>query len=180
MKTLRIAIVFLALAWFFFFFQIHRWAPQLPETVATHFDAAGRPNGWMPHAQHVRFLLSLGAGLPLFIIALFYSLRFSPASLINIPNREFWLAPERRAQTDLKMLRHGIFLAAMLVSLFACVHLIIVAANLALRPGVSPADALEIQTRFVAPATKIVAAFFIAAVIAWAATLLLLFRKPRR
>jgi uncharacterized membrane protein len=32
------------------------WAyPQLPELVATHFDGAGRPNGWMRRDSSVAF-----------------------------------------------------------------------------------------------------------------------------
>jgi uncharacterized membrane protein len=72
-------------------------ASQMPDRVATHYDGAGNPNGWMTRGGMVGFQLLMLAitaaafvGLPLLLG------RLSP-KLINIPNREYWLSPERRA-----------------------------------------------------------------------------------
>jgi len=73
--------------------------PRLPEQVAHHFGASGQPDAL---GSKTRFLVVyivtvvvtavtfLGSGLALPKI---------PNSLINLPNKEYWLAPERRQQT---------------------------------------------------------------------------------
>lgn len=70
---------------------------QMPAVVATHYDVAGHPNGWMTRAGMIGFQLAILAvtagaflGLPVLLG------RLSP-NLINIPHREYWLSPERRA-----------------------------------------------------------------------------------
>ena len=72
--------------------------PQLPETVASHFNASGVPNGWMSKGAFLAIMgfatvLSVGstAGAALLLPHLQDS--------INISNKEYWLAPDRRDQT---------------------------------------------------------------------------------
>jgi hypothetical protein len=71
----------------------------LPEVVASHFDAAGHANGWMPRAWFVRFYV----GLVFFLTGMFLvtGLAMSGAdpARINLPNKDHWLAPERRQET---------------------------------------------------------------------------------
>jgi len=70
---------------------------QMPDTVATHFDAAGHPNGGMTRAGMVGFqLMMLGITAAAFLGLPVLLGRLSP-TLVNIPNKEYWLAPERRA-----------------------------------------------------------------------------------
>jgi uncharacterized membrane protein len=77
--------------------QTARHHATLPEQVATHFDIRGEPDAWMSRNAHAAFQ----AGLALFIAAVFAGLaRFIdrlPARFINVPHREYWFAPERRA-----------------------------------------------------------------------------------
>lgn len=79
--------------------QIAWYYPQLPETVASHFDGQGRPNGWMSKDG---FMLLYAAMLAL-QVAIFGGalklLRRLPDRLFNLPHRDYWLAPERREQT---------------------------------------------------------------------------------
>lgn len=72
---------------------------RLPERVASHFNATGVANGWMSRdgqtAAHI--------GVVLFMAAMFEGLtwlnsRLSP-QFINLPQRDYWFAPERRAAT---------------------------------------------------------------------------------
>ncbi len=79
--------------------QLAYYYPQLPPVVASHFNASGAPNAWQSKALFV--------GLFCFIYALFATLYFAlphllismPATLVNIPNRTYWLAPQRREHT---------------------------------------------------------------------------------
>jgi len=73
--------------------------PLLPERMASHFASDGTPNGWQPKGV---FLLLMGmvAGVTAIIGFLAPGLIAGrPASQINLPNKEYWLAPERRAST---------------------------------------------------------------------------------
>jgi len=79
--------------------QARKFAAVLPAVVATHFGASGAPNGWQSRSAFFTTEIALLAvsllvafGLPRLIGAL-------PISMINVPNKEFWLAPERREQT---------------------------------------------------------------------------------
>ena len=66
--------------------------------VASHFDSAGQANAWMDRSTYLIFSIAVGIGLPVFIIGGGYVLRFLPDKygMLNIPHRDYWLAPERR------------------------------------------------------------------------------------
>lgn len=80
-------------------FQMQLYLPLLPDPVATHFDFAGTPNGWMTKKQFAYFY---GGFLP-FITGLFaligLLIRKMPDKMINIPHKAYWLAPERHEKT---------------------------------------------------------------------------------
>ena len=72
---------------------------MLPEKVASHFGASGMPNSWMPRTGN--FFVSSGifilmTGIMYFTPKLAGKL---PVRFINLPNREYWLAGERKEQT---------------------------------------------------------------------------------
>ena len=75
-----------------------QWS-SAPTRVPSHFDAAGRPNAWSSRDE----FFFLQVGVTLLIAALFigipWLLKSTPASLINLPNKSYWLAPERREET---------------------------------------------------------------------------------
>jgi hypothetical protein len=79
--------------------QCLRLLRVLPERVASHFNAAGVANGWMSRDGFVGF----DAGVVALLSAVFLTLGFvtsrRPVSLINLPNKDHWLAPERKAET---------------------------------------------------------------------------------
>src|ERR1700690_124816 len=73
--------------------------PQMPETVMSHFDAAGTPNGRMSKAMFFIFYASLFLLMTVFAIGLPRYIERLPSSLMNLPNKEYWLLPERRCAT---------------------------------------------------------------------------------
>jgi uncharacterized membrane protein len=115
---------------FFFFFlllasnfaQIVHYYPLLPERVASHFNFQGVANGWS--SKHT-FMAIYGVvlvvttvllvGLPLLLAKL-------PPSIINMPNRDYWLAPERKQETCRTvsgyMILVGIAVMALLFTVF--------------------------------------------------------------
>ena len=74
---------------------------QLPERVATHFNIHGQPDAWMIRSYHLLFMVVFGLAFPLFLVGMFFVIRFVPQGL-NIPNRVYWLAPEA-ANRDVRL-----------------------------------------------------------------------------
>jgi uncharacterized membrane protein len=103
--------------------------PQLPERVATHFGLNGTPNGWMTRSSAIVFMGGFGLGLPLFMVVLSWAARFLPVSTFNIPNREYWLAPERRDATYAFFSRYLLWLACLVVCFMAGLHWLTIQAN---------------------------------------------------
>lgn len=71
----------------------------LPETVAHHFGASGQPDAWGSKTSFLAIYLFVVALMAAMFFAINLALPNIPYALINLPNKEFWLAPERRQQT---------------------------------------------------------------------------------
>ncbi len=69
---------------------------RLPDRVATHFGADGQPNGWMSNTGSFGFQVVLLAGMGAVFTLVVPALVRSAPTLVNLPNRDYWLAPERR------------------------------------------------------------------------------------
>lgn len=95
-RWLRLSIVFAVLAggviaaWY--------W-PRLPERVASHFDAAGRPDGWSTRGSFVGLMLGMTAFNAAVFLLIEQVVRRLPPKWINLPHKEAWLAPERAQRT---------------------------------------------------------------------------------
>lgn len=86
-------IVLAAVAQCFFSFS------QLPERMASHFGPSGLPNGWMTKQSFfIVYALVIAVTSVLEFLPARSIARSSPSNL-HLPNKEYWLAPERRAQT---------------------------------------------------------------------------------
>ena len=96
MNVARIILILLAAA---AFVQSLYYYPILPETLASHFDGAGRPNGWSSKQAFMTiYLLIVGLMLAIFLF-LPPALGRLPNRLINLPHKDHWLASPRRAQS---------------------------------------------------------------------------------
>lgn len=73
--------------------------PELPGVVASHFDGRGRPNGW----QTKQSFFTVFAGVTVLCVVFGFGLASligaMPMRLINLPNKQYWLAPEHREET---------------------------------------------------------------------------------
>jgi len=139
--------------------------PSLSEPVATHFDGAGHPNGWMSRRGYAIFMAAFGIGLPALILAL---VRLAPRwfpNRLSIPNRSFWLAAERREETLQFLKWHMAWLADLMVFFVIAIHRLIVMADAA-RPPALP------HTPFF-----FVMGCFLAGMAVWMALLWLRFRR---
>jgi len=101
----------------------------LPERVAAHFDAAGAVNGYLPRGPYLIATIVLAVVLPLLLVTVSQVGVGRPGARINLPNRDYWLAPERRDAT-IQYLRNWMARFAMLLALLVCfVHWLVVRAN---------------------------------------------------
>lgn len=92
----RLILGLLLLAGVLYFSHVYA---KLPEVMFSHFNAGGAPNGRMLKAAFF-WPFSLVALIVAIIVLLTPKLlAILPPSMINLPNRDHWLAPERRAET---------------------------------------------------------------------------------
>ena len=73
--------------------------PSLPDRVASHFDTAGNADGYMAKKSFLVLTLCLALGDGALFFGLTWMLGRLPASMINVPHRDYWLADERREAT---------------------------------------------------------------------------------
>jgi uncharacterized membrane protein len=72
---------------------------QLPPQVPSHFNVHGVPDDWMAKTPFVCIQAGLLLGMAGMQALLDLLIRRSPPGLFNLPNKNYWLAPERRAET---------------------------------------------------------------------------------
>ncbi|MBC8039448.1 MAG: protein kinase, partial [Opitutaceae bacterium] len=141
-------------------------AKGLPSTIAVHFNLSGQPDGWAERGVAMLVLLIAGVGLPLFIVALFGMLRWMPAYLIELPHRDFWLAPQRVALTHARFLRNGLWLAVLVQMFFCTVPPLLLIIH-------------KLEPVHLPPAVAgVIIAVFLAALALWGLRFWLQFRKP--
>jgi uncharacterized membrane protein len=140
-------------------------ASELPPMVASHFDASGQPNAFMSRSGYIRFVLCFAVGFPVAIVIIL-TMVYSRATDLKLPNRDYWLAPQRLDRTRAFLVAHGVWFGSLLVTLACYVHWLELRANRLLPPH------LSIQT-FAA----LMLAFLIATAV-WISALMFAFRRP--
>jgi Protein of unknown function (DUF1648) len=112
------------------------WAERvMPDKVASHFGAEGKPDGWMPRDGYVQAMALIGFLMPASLLGIGLSMRVMPGSAINLPHREYWLSPERRAETNEYFARQFGWLACLSLALFVALNCLMIEGN-----RVSPPD----------------------------------------
>jgi uncharacterized membrane protein len=89
--------------------QTFYYYSRLPPIVASHFGFGGAPNGWSSKQAlwGIYWAVAILVAFAFFILPDLLS-RYAPES-INIPNREYWLAPQRREQATRILIREMSF-----------------------------------------------------------------------
>jgi uncharacterized membrane protein len=148
--------------------HVAHYLPRLPERVATHFNGAGAANGWMTRQGFAQFDAAMGGFVLLVIVGVAFLIRVLPASLINIPHRDHWLAPERRRQTADKIFAHMLWLACIVVAFLMGINHLTFLANMS-RGGPVHLPGAAFVGLLVA---------FLAAMGGWVAALYFMFPRP--
>lgn len=104
-------------------------ADRLPRRVAVHFGAEGLANGFATREAYVALTVCVAVLAPAVVaIAIALSVRHFPR-LLNLPNRDYWLAPARRDETAAYLMGHAAWLAAALAVFSLAIHLLVLRAN---------------------------------------------------
>lgn len=100
--------------------------PKLPDLVASHFDAAGKPNGWMSKREMATTMIVVAAILGFSLGMACVVVSVSPASAFNVPRKDYWTAPEREPVVRRMVLQRLLwFMAATMLLLAYVSHLVL-------------------------------------------------------
>lgn len=90
---------------------------HLPDTVASHFNINNTADGWMSKKSFLIVQLATTVVLSgMFLLITYFTPKF-PNSIINLPNKEYWLNTERREES-LKIFQRFIYWFGSLTLLF--------------------------------------------------------------
>lgn len=128
----------------------------LPERVATHFGFNGKPDGWMSRSTHTIFILGTAALLGLICAGSTYLTRFFADSSINLPNRAYWLAPERRHETHDKIFSLGLWIACLNTALLTALQVLVVRANRAIPVRLPAVEGVGLLAAFLVGITGLI------------------------
>lgn len=101
---------------------------QLPERVAVHFGMDGHADGWAHRHQAVKSFENF-MFVPAIFLLLALVMEVSPVSAFHLPYGEYWLAPERRAQTVATISRHVIWMGCLMQGFLAGIYWLTIDAN---------------------------------------------------
>ncbi len=110
---------------------------RLPERVATHFNAVGQPNGWMTRDQHLVWQWVAFTFVGLLMQGLVWLQGRLPAEYVNLPHRDYWLAPERRAATQDWLSSLLLISGSLLVGFFLVLFHLVYRTNLTASPSLT-------------------------------------------
>ena len=101
----------------------------LPGTVATRFNFDNEPDGWMTRNSYVLLILTLLISVPTIISFGISALSKKFPHLVNIPNGDYWLAPQRLDESLDFLASHGQRLGRLIIILMTGLHYVVLVAN---------------------------------------------------
>lgn len=139
----------------------------LPDPVGTHFGPRGGADGWMTRDGYRLYMLAFVLLFVPFIVAMVGILPRVFPRAVNLPHRDYWLAPERREATFAFLAGHACGFGVLTLALLAGVHWLLLDANRASPPQLATA-----------PFVALLATFFVLLAV-WMTALFRRFRRPR-
>ena len=110
--------------------QIVFYYPNLPEYISSNFDGSGNPQAWTSKRSFflISFIIML---IPTFMFLFMPKLMSKfPDRFLNIPNRDYWLANERRDQTFEKIAKYFEWLLVGVITFSIIVTQMVINANI--------------------------------------------------
>jgi hypothetical protein len=121
---------------------------RFPEPLAVHFGARGSPNGWAGHGWYLGTLALIGLVLPLGIVALVSRLSAAHPETLNVPGKEYWFHPARRAGGIRRVTDRMWWLACLMLAFAIAIHFLLLAANAATPPRLPTAPFIMLLAGF--------------------------------
>jgi uncharacterized membrane protein len=110
-----------------FFIYYGQW---FPPQMAIHFNWAGEPDGWVDRVKFIVIGTSLCFMVPPLLVACVGVMpRVLPASMVNLPHRDYWLAPERRELTLGRLMFFALWLGVIVQGFLFAVFIFLARAN---------------------------------------------------
>lgn len=84
-------------------FHLVHFYPELPDKVASHFNGAGEPDNWSSKGAFVSFIAIISFFVTVFSVWVMFLIEHVPIALLNLPNKDYWMAEERRSESLLRI-----------------------------------------------------------------------------
>jgi len=81
-------------------FHFSSYSSQLPDVVASHFNARGVANGWQTKPAFFTVFVGVSVLAAVIGFGIPHIISVMPPQLINLPNKQYWLAPDQLAETQ--------------------------------------------------------------------------------
>ena len=114
--------------------QMAMFGPKLPDPVASHFAANGQANGSISRTTFIIFTIGFQFGLAALLVGTAWLTGVLPTSMINIPNREYWLSDERRQESLDYQKRMLLWITAITTVFFVFVTQLVIHSNMYQQP----------------------------------------------
>ena len=111
--------------------------PLLPDVVASHFGAAGYPNGWSSKQAFLGIYATMLGLILLVFVAVPTQLGRLPVAWISLPHKDYWLAPEQRRETIWRMAGQMLWFGSATLVLMIATFELAMRANLVNPPRLS-------------------------------------------
>lgn len=121
----------------------------LPSMVAIRFSVNNEPDGWMTRNSYLLLILTLLISIPTVISVGISMLSQQFPHLINLPNRDYWLAPQRFDESLDFLASHGHRLGRLIIVLMIGLHYVVLVANRAEPPVLPQSWSMAILLGFV-------------------------------
>ena len=102
---------------------------NFPENIASHFNAAGVPDGFMSQKSYLISMLVFVIGIPAVVVGGSSVALRSAQGSINIPNKNYWLAPARKQETIEFLNGHMAWFGSIFALFLSYVHWLLIKAN---------------------------------------------------
>ena len=147
--------------------QAYSYAARMPQPIASHFGGGGMVNGWQSRVAF--FCTELGVMVLASVIAfgLPRIMGAMPLSLINVPNKEYWFGPGKRADTLVFFNVQFAWFGCALLAFLLFVNELVFRAN------------LTYPHRLTTNAFVTAMAIFLTFVVVWIVRLILRFSRPQ-
>ena len=123
------AIVFIAVVIFAIVIPIIYY-PKMPAQVASHFNASGNADGWSTRNSFLLIQIATTIFTALiFGICGFFVTKF-PKSMMNIPNKDYWLSEEKKEETYILFQKFLFWFGSMTLGFVTLVFMEALRANL--------------------------------------------------